>query len=417
MNAKTLSVASIAQLLAAEYTRHQNTINLIASENYAPAETRAPLASIAGTKYAEGYPGRRYYAGCAVVDEIERIAQQALLDLFVPKELQAKYHANVQPHAGSSANLAVYNGLLQPGDIILSMSLAHGGHLTHGHAVNLSGKTYSIVSYGVDPHTGLLDYDEIEQLAHLHKPKLIIAGATAYSRTIDFARFGTIARSVNAFLLADIAHIAGLIAGGCHPTPVGHADIITSTTHKTLRGPRGAFILCKKDLGGKVDLSIMPGTQGGPFMHAIAARAVAFLLAQEPSFGDYAKTVCSTATTLAHELQFRGYHIVSGGTDNHLFLVDLSKTPGLETLSGKEAEQLLELAGIVLNRNAIPGDTRPPLITSGIRIGLAAMVTRGAKPADMAQLATFIDMVLRRIETPNMSSEIRSFAHQFTVPA
>ncbi len=416
MKSKFLSVESINTLLDAEYTRHQDTINLIASENYADAQTREPLASIAGTKYAEGYPGKRYYAGCAVVDEIERAAQQALLDLFVPEDQQTLYHANVQPHAGSSANLAVYNGLLKPGDTILSMSLAHGGHLTHGHAVNLSGKTYTIVFYGVNPETGLLEYEEIERLTKLHNPKLIIAGATAYSRTIDFARFSLIAKSVGAFLLADIAHIAGLIAGGCHPSPVGHADVITSTTHKTLRGPRGAFILCKKDLGGKVDLSIMPGTQGGPFMHAIAARAVAFLKAQEPAFAAYARTVCAAAKKLANELQSRGYHIVSGGTDNHLFLVDLSKSGGLESLSGKEAEMLLEQAGIVLNRNAIPGDTRPPLTTSGIRIGLPAMVTRGIQPEDMPQLAMFIDAVLRRTEAEGIREEIRAFARRFTVP-
>ncbi len=417
MNRPHISVPLITQLLDAETTRHQNTINLIASENYADAATRAPLASIAGTKYAEGYPGKRYYAGCAVVDEIERAAQHALLDLFVPRDMQQSYHANVQPHAGSSANIAVYNALLQPGDTILSLSLAHGGHLTHGHAINLSGKTYTIISYGVDIETGLLCYDTIQELATRYRPRIIIAGATAYSRTIDFARFATIARSVNAYLLADIAHIAGLIAGGAHPSPVGHADIITSTTHKTLRGPRGAFILCRTELAQKIDTSIMPGTQGGPFMHAIAARAVGFLRAQEPGFSDYARTICATARALAAEMAVRGYHIVSGGTDNHLFLINLAKSSGLAELSGKQAEQRLEYAGIVLNRNAIPGDTRPPLTTSGIRIGLAAMVTRGMTPHDMPRLAEYIDTVLRQEVTPALQEEIRLFAQQFRLPA
>lgn len=417
MNRPHISIPFITQLLDAEATRHQNTINLIASENYADAQTREPLASIASTKYAEGYPGKRYYAGCSVVDDIERAAQQALLDLFVPPHLKGMYHANVQPHAGSSANLAVYNALLQPGDTILSLSLAHGGHLTHGHAINLSGKTYTIISYGVDIETGLMSYDTIQELATRYKPRIIIAGATAYSRTIDFERFAAIAQSVNAYLLADIAHIAGLIAGNTHPSPIGHADIITSTTHKTLRGPRGAFILCRQELAQKIDMSIMPGTQGGPFMHAIAARAVSFLRAQEPEFTAYAHAVCATARALADEMANRGYHIVSGGTDNHLFLINLTKSTGLAELSGKQAEQRLEYAGIVLNRNAIPGDTRPPLTTSGIRIGLAAMVTRGMTPAHMPQLAQYIDTVLRQEITPTLQEEIRLFAQQFTLPA
>ncbi len=412
MNTEHKKLTTISELLAAEHARHQNTINLIASENYPDAQTRAPLASIAGTKYAEGYPGRRYYAGCAVVDDIERAAQQNLLDLFVPQELQHEYHANVQPHAGSSANLAVYTALLKPGDTILSMSLAHGGHLTHGHAVNLSGKTYTIVSYGVDHTTGLLCYETIAALARQHKPALIIAGATAYSRQIDFKQFHHIATEVGALLLADIAHISGLIAGKQHPSPVGYADIITSTTHKTLRGTRGAFILCKKTFAQKIDLSIMPGTQGGPFMHAIASRAIAFAKAQEPAFIDYARTVCATARALAHEMAQRGYHIVSGGTDTHLFLIDLSRSAGMESLTGKEAEQQLEHAGIIVNRNAIPGDSRPPLITSGIRIGVPAMVTRGMNEHNAAELATLIDDVLRN----KKSDEVVPFAQRYTLP-
>ena len=412
MNAALKTVNTVMKLIDAERERQQLSINLIASENYPDAQTRLPLASIAGTKYAEGYPGRRYYAGCAVVDEIELLAQQSLLDLFVPQDQHHLYHANVQPHAGSSANLAVYNAVLKPGDVILSMSLAHGGHLTHGHAVNLSGKTYTIISYGVDHSSGLIDYDAIAQLANQHKPTLIIAGATAYSRTIDFARFATIAKEVGALLLADIAHIAGLIAGGQHPTPVGHADIITSTTHKTLRGTRGAFILCKKEFGPKIDLSIMPGTQGGPFMHAIASRAVAFIKAQDESFKEYARSVCTTARALAKAMTDFGFHIVSGGTDNHLFLIDLSKTAGLEHLTGKEAEHILEKAGIIVNRNAVPGDARPPLITSGIRIGVAAMVTRGMNETYTHEVAQFIDGFVRG----NMSGRVAALARHFKLP-
>ena len=393
------TINSIVKLVADERERQQLTVNLIASENYPDAQTREPLASIVGTKYAEGYPGKRYYAGCSVVDEIERLAQRTLLDLFVAHHLQEQYHANVQPHSGSSANLAVYNALLKPGDTILSMSLAHGGHLTHGHAINLSGKTYTIISYGVNPETGLLCYDTIAQLARQHKPTLIIAGATAYSRQINFKKFGEIAREVGALLLADIAHIAGLIAGGQHPTPVGHADIITSTTHKTLRGTRGAFILCKKEFAAKIDLSIMPGTQGGPFMHAIASRAITFIKAQEDSFKRYAQTVCRTAKALAKELATFGFHIVSGGTDTHLFLIDLSKTPGLEHMTGKEAEEKLEKAAIIVNRNAVPGDQRSPLVTSGIRIGLAAMVTRGMDESYALEVAEYINGFLRGTTT------------------
>ena len=409
MNASLKNVSGLMKLIDAERERQQLSINLIASENYPDAETRLPLASIAGTKYAEGYPGRRYYAGCAVVDEIESLAQQTLLDLFVPQDQQHLYHVNVQPHAGSSANLAVYNAILKPGQAILSMSLAHGGHLTHGHAINLSGKTYTIISYGVDHATGLIDYDAVAHLARQHKPTLIIAGATAYSRAINFERFAAIATEVGALLLADIAHIAGLIAGGQHPTPVGHADIITSTTHKTLRGTRGAFILCKKEFGTKIDLSIMPGTQGGPFMHAIASRAVAFIKAQDESFKEYARLVCTTARALAEAMANLGFHIVSGGTDTHLFLVDLSKTPGLENLTGKEAEQILEKAGIIVNRNAVPGDARPPLITSGIRIGVAGMVTRGMNETHTHELARLINGFLRQTTDETITHLARHF--------
>jgi len=400
MKAKTPFIQDIFDLLAQEEERHNTTINLIASENYPSAAVRDPLRSIASTKYAEGYPGARYYAGCSIVDEIERRAQQAALDLFVPTHMHEQYHVNVQPHAGSMANLAAYQALLQPGDIILSMKLSEGGHLTHGHPINLSGKLYQIVSYGVNHETGFICYDTLAELARTHHPKLIIAGASAYSRTLDFARFRAIADSVNALLLVDMAHIAGLVAGGCHPSPIGYADVITSTTHKTLRGSRGAFIICSKEYAKRIDAAVMPGLQGGPFMHAIASHAIAFRQAATPAFATYAQAVCSTAHALAAALKERGYHIVSGGTDTHLFLIDFSKTPGLEHLTGQEAEGLLADHGIITNRNTVPGDTRPPRITSGIRIGLAAMVTRGMQPEDAPSLAADIDAVLQRRGNP-----------------
>lgn len=407
---------SITDLLIAEHERQQRTLNLIASENYAHATVRAPMASIASSKYAEGYPGRRYYAGCEVVDQIERRAQDALLNLFVPENQKGTYIANVQPHAGSQANLAVYHALLSPGDTILSMSLPHGGHLTHGHPINFSGKTYNIIPYGVDEDTGCINYETIAQLAREHKPKLIIAGASAYARIIDFKKFGAIAKEVDALLMADIAHIAGLIATGLHPNPVGYADIITSTTHKTLRGPRGAFIMCTTELAKKINMSIMPGMQGGPFMHAIAARAVAFEHAATPEFKNYIQTVVNCSQALANQLATRGYHIVSGGTDNHLFLVDLSRSNNC-SLTGKEAERLLADAGIILNRNTVPGDQRPPLITSGLRIGLPALVSRGATVADMAALADLIDTILTQPVTDQIREAVVTMARRLLLPA
>lgn len=407
---------NIPALLAAELERQQRTINLIASENYAVADVRLPMSSIASSKYAEGYPGRRYYAGCEVIDDIEREAQRALLALFVHGEYEGHYVANVQPHAGSQANFGVYNALLTPGDTILGMSLSNGGHLTHGHAVNISGTLYNAISYGVDATSGLIDYDEVARRAREHKPKLIIAGASAYARTIDFARFAQIAKEVGALLLADIAHISGLVATGLHPSPVGHADIITSTTHKTLRGPRGAFIICRSELAKKIDMSIMPGCQGGPFMHAIAARAVAFQQAGTPEFKEYMAQVLACSAALAQHMSDRGYHIVSGGTDTHLFLIDLSQSTAVE-MSGKEAEEKLANVGIILNRNTIPGDTRGPLTTSGLRIGVPAMVTRGATVTDMAELATLIDNVLRDIDQEATQEAILNFAKRMKLPA
>lgn len=412
----TGSYPSITDLLAEEHARQQETINLIASENYALADTRLPMSSIASSKYAEGYPGRRYYAGCHVVDKIEREAQRALLALYVPKEFEGEYAANVQPHAGSQANFAVYNAFLKPGDTILGMSLSNGGHLTHGHPVNVSGRLYNAVSYGVDQDTGRIDYDAVEALALEHQPKLLIAGASAYAQTIDFARFAAIAKKVGAIFMADIAHISGLIAAGTHPSPVGHADIITSTTHKTLRGPRGAFIIARTEYAKKIDASIMPGTQGGPFMHAIAARAVAFQNAALPDFTQYIERVLECSKALAHHMAQRGYHIVGGTTDTHLFLVDLSRSTCPE-MSGKEVEAKLANVGIILNRNTVPGDARGPLTTSGLRIGLPAMVTRGAQVSDMAELAQLIDTVIRDKATEDTVYNIQAFARRMTLPA
>jgi glycine hydroxymethyltransferase len=413
---KTITPASVEALIKKEFERNQATINLIASENYSLAPVRAAMGSIASSKYAEGYPGRRYYAGCSVMDEIETAAQDALLDLFLTDDLKEMYHANVQSHAGSQANIAVYNALLKPGDTILSMSLSHGGHLTHGHPINVSGQTYTIVSYHVNEEEGVLDYDEIERLALEHKPTLIIAGASAYSRTIDFARFGAIAKQCGALLLTDIAHIAGLAATGQHPSPFPYADIVTSTTHKTLRGPRGAFIICKKELAKKIDMSVMPGMQGGPFMHAIAARAVAFSLAKEESFKAYIKEVLACSSKLASLLASRGYHIVSGGTDNHLFMVNFARSRGFEELTGREAEAMLEEVGIIVNRNTIPGDKRSPLQTSGMRIGLAGMVTRGMTTNDMEELAALVDCTLRKTLTQEQRERITAIAHACRLP-
>lgn len=360
----------IEALLYQEEVRQQTTINCIASENYASGAIRQAMASRATDKYAEGYPHKRYYAGCAVIDEIEEIAQERCRKLF-----GAEY-VNVQPHAGSQANFAVYAAMLKPGDTILAMSLASGGHLTHGHGVNLSGMVYRAVLYDVDPITGRIDYDEIERLADLHRPQLIIAGASAYARTIDFSRFAAIARTVHALFMADIAHIAGLIAAGIHPSPVGYADIIASTTHKTLRGPRGGFIMAKEAFAQQLSRAIMPGTQGGPFMHAIAAKAICFYEALQPDFVSYQKAVVENAQAMVQRFQEHGYRVITDGTDTHLFVVDLRATEH----TGLSAQRILEAAGIMVNKNCIPGDARNAWTTSGIRVGTAAMTTRGMTP-------------------------------------
>lgn len=374
----------IARIMAHELEREQNQLTLIASENYAPQAVLDAAGSVLTNKYAEGYPGKRYYAGCKYVDEAEILAIERCKELFGVE------HANVQPHAGSQANLAVYLAALKPGDTMLGMSLREGGHLTHGHGVNISGQLYKSVQYTLDPETEMLNYEEIERLAIEHKPKLIIAGASAYSRTIDFAQFNRIAQSVGAKLLCDVAHIAGLIAAGVHPTPVGHADYITSTTHKTLRGPRGGLIMCKQEYAQTIDRAIMPGTQGGPFMHVIAAKAVAFKLAQEQAFKTYQQHVIKNAQTLAHALQERGYRIVSGGTDNHLFVVDLRN----KNVNGKIADIALQTAGIIVSRSCIPFDPEQPWITSGIRLGTPATTTRGMGNDEMCLIAEYIDQAI-----------------------
>ncbi len=374
----------VAMLLESEKKRQQNTITLIASENYALGPVREAQASLLSNKYAEGYPGKRYYAGCSIADEIEMVAQERCKKLF-----KADY-ANMQPHAGSQANMAVYHALIKPGDTLLGMSLSSGGHLTHGHTVSFSGSFYNALQYGVDKETELIDYDQVEQLAERYKPKIIIAGASAYSQIVDFERFAKIAQTTGAYLVADIAHIAGLIATDLHPSPVGFADCITSTTHKTLRGPRGAFILARTEWGESIDKAVMPGLQGGPMMHTIAAKAVAFELALQPEFKVYQKQVLTNAQALSKAFISRGYRIVSGGTENHLFTLDLTS----KKITGLEAEKLLESVGITISRSTIPFDTQKPWIGSGIRLGTPAVTTRGMKEADMEHLAEIIDLVL-----------------------
>lgn len=376
--------SEINRIISLELDRQREQLDLIASENYTSQAVLQATASVLTNKYAEGYPGKRYYAGCEYVDEAETLAIERCKELFKAD------HVNVQPHAGSQANMAAYFAVLKPGDTIMGMSLAEGGHLTHGHKVNFSGVFYKSVQYAVNKETEQLDYEQIARLAHEHKPNMIIVGASAYSRTIDFEKFSQIAKEVNAHLLADIAHIAGLVATSAHPTPVGHADFITSTTHKTLRGPRGGLIMCKKEFGQMLDRSIIPGTQGGPFMHVIAAKAVAFLEALQPEFGAYIQDVVRNAQMLAKNLEDLGYRIVSGGTDNHLFIVDLRS----KKVNGKIAELALQKAGVNVSRSCIPFDPESPWITSGIRLGTPALTTRGFKKDDMARVAQLIDDVI-----------------------
>ena len=400
----------VAAIIEREQERHRLGFELIASENYASAAVLEALGTVLSTKYAEGYPGKRYYGGCQHVDEVEELAISRLKQLF------GADHANVQPHSGAEANRAAYTALMEVGDTAMGMNLAQGGHLTHGLAVNFSGKLYRFVHYGVARETELLDYDAMAALAREHKPKVIVVGATAYPRIIDFARCREIADAVGAYLLADIAHIAGLVAAGLHPSPVPHAQVITSTTHKTLRGPRGAFILCQADLAQKIDRAVFPGTQGGPHMHSIAAKAVCFGEALRPEFAEYQRRIVENARVLAEELQGHGLRIVSGGTDNHLLLVDV----GAKGITGRDAQVALEAVGITVNKNTIPYDERPPMVGSGIRIGTPAVTSRGCGTDEMRLIAALIARILANMDDEKVAAavrrEVRELASSFPVP-
>ena len=380
-----------------EIERQENNLELIASENFTSLAVLEAQGSVLTNKYAEGYPAARWYGGCHNVDIVEDIAINRVKELFGAE------HANVQAHSGTSANMAVYMAALAPGDTVLAMDLACGGHLSHGHPHNFSGRFYKIVTYGVDKDTEMLDYDRIAELAAEHKPKMILAGASAYPRKMDFARFRKICDSVGAYLFVDMAHIAGLVAAGAHASPVPYAEFVTSTTHKTLRGPRGGFILCRKEFAKKIDSRIFPGLQGGPLMHVIAAKAVAFGEAMKPEFKDYQKQIVCNAQEMAEGLAGKGYRIVSGGTDNHLMLVDLTS----KNISGKQASDVLEEVNITVNKNLIPYDKQSPAVTSGIRIGTPAVTTRGMKETQMRQIADFIDQAVTVREDAYAKSGIR----------
>ncbi|HZJ82234.1 MAG TPA: serine hydroxymethyltransferase [Clostridia bacterium] len=374
----------LAEAMKKELSRQQDNIELIASENFVSPAVIDAMGSHLTNKYAEGYPGRRYYGGCEYVDIVEDLA------IDRAKELFGADHANVQPHSGSQANMAVYFAFLNPGDTVLGMNLAHGGHLTHGSPVNISGKYFNIIPYGVEEATQQIDYDELRNLAIENKPKLIIAGASAYSRTIDFKKFKEIADEVGAYLMVDMAHIAGLVAAGLHPNPVPYADFVTTTTHKTLRGPRGGMILCKKEYAKAVDKAIFPGTQGGPLMHVIAAKAICFLEALDPKFKEYQQNIVNNAKALAQALKDEGFNLVSDGTDNHLMTIDLRN----KNISGRDAEKKLDKVGITTNKNTIPNDPQSPFVTSGIRIGTPAVTTRGMGTQEMKDIAKAIALTI-----------------------
>lgn len=396
---------AIQDLISRELQRQQEGLELIASENFASLDVIQAMGSVLTNKYAEGYPGKRYYGGCAVVDQVEQLAIDRVKELF-----QAE-HANVQPHSGANANLAVYLSVLSPGDTILGMDLSNGGHLTHGSPVNISGKYFQVVSYGVD-QDGFIDYEDVESKAVKHRPKLIICGSSAYPRTIDFMRFREIADRAGVLLMVDMAHIAGLVAAQVHPSPIPYADFVTSTTHKTLRGPRGGFILCREQYGRQIDKAVFPGLQGGPLEHVIAAKAVCFWEALQPSFADYQRQVVSNARALAEGLKKRGFRIVSGGTDNHLFLIDLTN---LAEMTGKKAENRLEEAGITVNKNTIPGESRSPFVTSGIRVGTPALTTRGMREADMDVIAELFHQTLFNENPPvqEIRKRVSALARQY----
>jgi len=396
MSAQTVAVSDylavretdpqLYEMLMAEERRQANCLELIASENHVSRAVREAVGSVLTNKYAEGYPGRRYYAGCKYVDEVEDLARERVKQLFGCE------HVNVQPHSGSQANMAVYMAVLEPGDTMLSLDLAHGGHLSHGSKANFSGRLYNVVHYGVDRRTEVFDFDVVRRLAHEHKPKLIVTGASAYPRTIDFAEFTKIAREVGAYHMADIAHIAGMVAVGLHPSPIPHADFVTTTVHKTLRGPRSGLIMCKAEHAKAIDSRIFPGIQGGPLMHVIAGKAAAFGECLRPEFKQYQQRILDNARALAKALQGHGYRLVSGGTDNHLMLVDLRQVHA--DITGKQAEGWLENAGLMVNKNMIPFDQRKPTETSGLRIGTPATATRGLGPAEMQTVADLIHEVL-----------------------
>ncbi|MEW6129805.1 MAG: serine hydroxymethyltransferase [Acidobacteriota bacterium] len=387
----------IAAIIAKEERRISYNLEMIASENFVSEAVLEAMGSVLTNKYAEGYPGKRYYGGCEVVDEAENLARERAKQIFGCE------HVNVQPHSGSQANQSVYLSVLNYGDTVLGMSLAHGGHLTHGHPLNFSGRSYNIVSYGVDQESETIDYEELERLAHEHQPKMILCGASAYSRIIDFERIGKIAKDVGAYSMADIAHISGLVAAGLHPTPMPHMDFVTTTTHKTLRGPRAGMAMCREQFQKELDRAVFPTVQGGPLMHIIAAKAVCYKEALQDDFKDYQNQVIANAKVLAEELTNAGFKIVSGGTDNHLMLVNVF----VRGLTGAQAEKTLDKAGITVNKNAIPFDTNPPMKASGIRIGSPALTTRGMKENEMRQIAEFIKDALANHEDESALKRIR----------
>lgn len=391
--------AEVYDVVKREHERQENNIELIASENFTSKAVMEAMGSYLTNKYAEGYPGKRYYGGCHVVDVVEDLARDRIKKIFGAE------HANVQPHSGAQANMTVYFAVLKPGDTILGMDLSHGGHLTHGSPVNFSGKIYNAISYGVNKETERIDYEELRNIAIKNKPQIIVAGASAYPRIIDFKKFREIADEVGAYLMVDMAHIAGLVAAGLHPSPVPYADFVTTTTHKTLRGPRGGAILCKEKYAKAIDKALFPGVQGGPLMHVIAGKAVCFGEALKPEFKEYAAQIIKNAAVLADELTKYGFKLVSGGTDNHLILLNLNN----KNITGKDAEKLLDNIGITANKNTVPFETRSPFITSGIRIGTAAVTTRGFKEEEMKEIAYLINYVIE-----NKESDLSSIRERVT---
>lgn len=399
----------IEEAIQKEKERQLLNIELIASENYVSKDVLEAAGSILTNKYAEGYPGKRYYGGCINVDEVEDIARERAMALFGAE------HANVQPHSGSQANMGVYLSILEPGDTVLGMNLSDGGHLTHGHPLNFSGMLYNFVDYGVREDDETIDYEQVREVALQAKPKLIVAGASAYPRIIDFKKFRDIADEVGAYFMVDMAHIAGLVAAGLHPSPVPYADFVTTTTHKTLRGPRGGLILCKKEFAANLDKRVFPGMQGGPLMHIIAAKAVCLNEALQPEFKDYAQQVIKNCKVMSDTLKENGFRIVSGGTDNHLILVNVKASLDM---SGKAAEKLLDEAGITCNKNSIPFDSEKPFVTSGIRLGTAAMTSRGFKEDEFRQVALWITRVLKDAENPeSVREEVRELTKNFPLPS